>query len=418
MKKDILLYALSTAINKGSVLLFFPLLIQIFTLEDFGKWSLTIIVSNLLIPILALNGSAGILREGSENNATGVRLLQYFSIITIINGILFYLVVKTTSLDDWIAYAVAIASAEALLLLSLTFIRTQNKVNLYFLINFFKVLALFILVLYANDADLSLLLLLQYHFFVVVFFAVVILVYQYRYYVVKQINFKPILMFSIVLIPHGISQWIMSSSDRLILEYTLGAESVGVYSLAYNIALILMLLNSGIAMVLPPYMIKNYQSWISQDFDRRFIGYYTYSSILLLIIIVTLYVLDYKYVGVLGYYGREMLPLILIIYFSVYILGLYYFFANYLFYHRKGVLISKITFTAALLNIFITICFIYWFGIIGAALGTIVAYVYYLMVIRREAIKIEKAITVELTKPIMLFTVVVSAVYLGAYSVL
>jgi len=196
----------------------------LFSLEDFGKWSLAIIVSNLLIPMIALNGSAGILREGSENKNTGFRLLHFFSLIAVTIGLLSFLGAKAISLDKWFIYAIAIASAEAILLLALTYIRTQEKASLYFLINLFKALALFGLVLYAKKNGFSLLLLLQYHFFVVAFFAGVVLAFQYRHYVTARIDFKPILLFSIILIPHGISQWIMSSSDRLILKYMLGLK--------------------------------------------------------------------------------------------------------------------------------------------------------------------------------------------------
>ena len=389
-----------------------------FTLEDFGRWSLAIVVSNLLIPIIALNGFAGILREGSENKDIGFRLLHLFSPIAITIGLMLFLVAKAISLDEWILYAIVIASAEAVLLLALTFIRTQDKAAPYFLINLFKALALFGLVFYAKEVVLSLSVLLQYHFFVVALFAGTVLAYQYRHYVTSRIDFKPILIFSIVLIPHGVSQWIMSSSDRLILEYILGSESVGIYSLAYNITLVLMLLNSGIAMALPTYMIKNYKNWKALGFDNKFINYYTYLSTLLLVVVMSLYVLDANYFGILGYYGSEMLPLIAIIYLSIYILGLYYFFANYLFYHKKATTISKTTFNAALLNIVVTVCFIYWIGVIGAALGTLVAYVYYLVVIRCEAVKSESTLTIELTKPISTFVLALSAVYFGAYNVL
>ncbi|MDX5584711.1 MAG: polysaccharide biosynthesis C-terminal domain-containing protein [Aureibaculum sp.] len=418
MKKDISLYAFSTAINKGSVLLFFPFLTQLFSLEDFGKWSLAIIVSNLLIPMIALNGSAGILREGSENKNTGFRLLHFFSLIAVTIGLISFFGAKAISLDEWLIYAIAIASAEAILLLTLTFIRTHEKSTLYFLINFFKTLALLGLVLYAKELKFSLSLLLLYHFFVVAFFAGVVLAFQYRHYVTVRIDFKPILFFSIILIPHGISQWIMSSSDRLILEYMLGSESVGIYSLAYNIALVLILLNSGIAMALPTYMIKNYQNWKTQGFDNKFIGYYTYLSILLLMVVMCLYALDFNYFGILGYYGDEMLPLIAIIYFSIYLLGLYYFFANYLFYHKKAAIISKTTFIAALFNIVVTTCFIYWLGVIGAAVGTLAAYIYYLVVIRYEALKFESMIQITLVKPISTFVIALSVVYWGAYNVL
>ncbi|VAW45699.1 hypothetical protein MNBD_GAMMA03-832 [hydrothermal vent metagenome] len=414
MKKHIALYALSTAINKGSVLLFFPFLALVFSLEDFGRWSLAIIVSNLLIPVVSLNASAGILREGSTHQDTGFRLLHLFAWSTVAIGCFFYVVAYMFSMDEWIVYAIAISSAEAVLLLALTFIRVQEKPVFYFLINVIKMLALFALVLYVKESGLSLPTFLRYHFYIVLLIAIVVLLLQYRHYVYVDVDFKPIFIFCLVLIPHGVSQWVMSSSDRLIIDYIFGFDSVGIYSLAYNIALILMLLNSGLAMALPTYVIKNYQNWKDRGLDNKFIGYYTYISIVLLVVVVFLYTLDAKYFNVLGYYGSEMLPLIVIIYFSIYILGLYYFFANYLFYHRKAGTISKITLYAAMLNVVLTALFVMWFGVIGAALGTVIAYVYYLIVIRHETLKVEKNLSINLLKPIGTFSIALGAIYGGA----
>ena len=78
MKTNIIFYALSTAISRGYVLLFFPFLTLLLSLENFGIWNLVIIVSNLLAPILSLNGAASILREGSENISKGFYLLKFY----------------------------------------------------------------------------------------------------------------------------------------------------------------------------------------------------------------------------------------------------------------------------------------------------------------------------------------------------
>lgn len=414
LKKDIILYAFSTAVNRGAVLLFFPFLTQVYSLSDFGTWSLAIVISNLLMPVIMLNGSAAILREGSEDRNKGVKLLLLFSLITIFIGFISYLGGILFSLEKWLLYAIAIASAEALLQLSLTFIRIREKSVIYFLINIFKTSALLMLIIYAKNMNMDFTLLLLNHFYIVGAIAIIVLIFQSRFYIPTNFSFKPILFFSIALIPHGISQWIMSSSDRLLIDSMLGGDSVGVYSLAYNVALVLMLLNSGLAMALPTYMIKNYNKWIELCFDNKFIRYYTYLSIIILTLVISLYVIDLKFFGVLGYYGEEMLPLIFILYFSIYLLGLYCFFVNHLFYHKKASIISKVTFSAAIVNVLATILFVYYWGVIGAAIGTCLAYIYYLTTIRHQAMKVDDTINIVLTKPISIFFIATIVIYLGA----
>jgi O-antigen/teichoic acid export membrane protein len=204
----------------------------------------------------------------------------------------------------------------------------------------------------------------------------------------------------------------MSSSDRIILEQILGTTSVGIYSLAYNIALVLMLVNSGIALALPTYMIKNFKNWKNEKYDNKLIKYYTTISIILFFVVFSLYYMDLKYFHILGYYGDEMPILILIIYLSIYILGLYYFYANYLFYYKKAAIISKVTFKAALLNILLTTILIYFIGVIGAAVATFIAYVYYLILIKNEVLKIDKGIDIDLFKIVTLCFIVCLGIFI------
>ena len=317
---------------------------------------------------------------------------------------------------NWFFYSLLIAFSEALLFLGLTYIRINEQASKYLFISFLKTVAILSLILYVKSSHLSLDILLFYHFSVVLLFAFCLIIYLFAKNPQTNLQYKfmPILLFGIVLIPHGLSQWIMSSSDRLILEYTLGSESVGIYSLAYNISLILMLINSGIALALPTFIIKNYQNWKKNDYDNKFITYYSYIAIFLFVLILYIYYLDFVYFHILGYYGNEMIPLITVIYLSIYILGLYYFFANYLFYYKKASIISKTTFYAATLNVVLTIIFVVFFHLVGAAIATLLAYTYYLYRIRIEAMRVEDDLNIILSKKIFLvfvLIVIISSVF-------
>ncbi|MCD5380582.1 oligosaccharide flippase family protein [Candidatus Gracilibacteria bacterium] len=406
MKKNIVLYAFSTALNKGSTLLFFPILTLLLTLEEFGEWSLVISISSLLIPIISLNGSAAILREGSENIKVGFRLLYYFSILSVIISIILYTFSIYFVDINWLPIAIAIGSAESIIFLSLTYIRVQDKAWTYLSISLLKSLLLLFLIIFAKQYNLSLTSLLEYQFYLVTLLAISISGLNFKNFVTLKIDFKNSLLFSTMLIPHGISQWVMSSSDRLILGYYENMTSVGIYSLAYNIALFLTLINSGIGMAIPTYLIKDYQKWRKEDNDNKLIKAYTIIAIILYLILSGLYILDYHYFNIIGYYKAEMPVLIGLIYFSLYLLGLYLIFVNYLFFHRKSRIISKTTLLASILNIFLTVLLVNMLGTVGAAIGTLLAYIYYLHAIRAEALKLEPSLnTITISKPIAIFLV-------------
>lgn len=419
MKKNIIFYALSTAISKGSILLFFPFLTLFLSLEDFGIWSLVIIVSNLLIPILSLNGSASILREGSENISKGFYLLKYYLLFSILLNSFIISFIYVSSFEKWILYSLVIGFLEGILLLLITYFRALEKAEIYFIINFIKMLLLFGLVFFAYKNNFLLYKLLDYHLLILSVFVISILIYTFisNYIIDEKTLLKTSLIFSLTLIPHGMSQWIMSSSDRVILGYILGSKDVGIYSLAYNISMVLMLINSAIALALPTYVIKNYKYWKKGNYDNRIIKIYTFISLGLFFTLLSVYNIDKLYFGILGYYGKEMIPLIFIIYFGIYLLGLYYFYANYLFYHKKAYIISRTTFYAASINIILTILLVYIYGVLGAALATLLAYTCYLYIVRKESLKIEKELNIKLLRNISLFSLISIILSMGFYYV-
>lgn len=417
MNKQVLVYILSTAVDKGSIFLLFPLILKFTSLEQFGIWSMIIIVSNLLSPIVSVNGSSAILREGSENISIGKYLLKKFIIYTLFIGtIVSFLLYFIDNLEEkWLFYSFMIATIEGLLILVLTFLRTQNKSISYLIINLLKVSILLLLIIYSISNKLEFNQYLYYQIIIMGIFTllIVLIVFYFDSNKYEKIVLYSVVVFAISLIPHGLSQWVMSSSDRLIIEYMLDTKSVGIYSLSYNIAMILSLINMGLSLTLPTYLIRNYSNWKKKNFDNIIIKYYTYIAIFLFIFIYILYYVDYKYFNVLKYYSSEMLNLISINYLAIYILGLYTFYANYLFYHRKGKIISIVTFYAALVNLLFSVFLIYIFGLIGASIGTLIAYIFYLCYIRFKTQQIEIDLNIKLMRSIVLIVLVIIILRIG-----
>ncbi|APC97364.1 lipopolysaccharide biosynthesis protein [Francisella frigiditurris] len=412
MKKNIFLYACSIALNRGSLLLFFPFLAASFSLSSFGKWNLIIIVANLLMPILTLNGSSSILREGSLDICKGNYLLKKYLLFTTVLNVTLLFILFVFFSTSWIIYSVLIGFLEGIIYLIITYYRVLDKAFIYFFINLLKILVLFLVILYVTIYQTTLYVLLVYYILALLLFVVFVIIHLFIKNNIdyKQTSVEKALKFSILLIPHGISQWIMSSSDRVIIEYVLGSAMLGVYSLAFSISAGLMLINSAIILIVPTYMIKSYDMWKTRLYDKKIIKIYTLVSICLFFIILLICSVDNKFTHILKYYNRNMVMIIYFIYFGIYLLGLYYFYANYLFFHAKAYIISKTTFYTAILNIMLTCLFAYILGVLGAAIATFISYICYLFLIRRECLKIEKNITFNLARSIMIFTICITIV--------
>jgi len=393
--REVALYGIATGLNRGIVLLFLPFLTQILTLGDLGLYSLIQAVSIILAFILSLNGAAGIMREGVNNNAVALNLLVRFTIITFILclplSILFYFVDV-----EWLKFAFYQGIGESLLLLLLTYYRSLEKVGFYFSLVIFKVFTLFFFIQFCfihHYSDLIFLLKGQVYIYILISF--IYLLYEIisnRVYLKTNIPLKDVLLFTIPLLLHSISQWTISSSDRVILKFIVDKESVGVYSIAYTIAMMLMLLNSGIALALPQHLIKNYKLWTEPTFLRRNIIIYSIAAIIVFSIGLIVTILDEKYFHTLGYYKLDLFLAYTIICIGIYLLGLYFIYSNFLFYHKQSKTLSIQTFKVAQLNITLTLLLSYQIGVAGAALGTAISYLYYLFLVNKAAIALEPSL--------------------------
>ena len=87
--KTTVFYGVSTAINKGLMLIALPLLGSVLNIEEYGLWTLSQIAISLGAPLISFNSAAGILREGIANQNIGYSsFIKYSRLIALISSIL------------------------------------------------------------------------------------------------------------------------------------------------------------------------------------------------------------------------------------------------------------------------------------------------------------------------------------------
>jgi len=69
---------------------------------------------------------------------------------------------------------------------------------------------------------------------------------------------KEYLNFGLPTIPGMIASWVVTSSDRYVIAYFLGAASVGIYSAGYSIGSVILMFSGVLSFVLPPTLSKLY----------------------------------------------------------------------------------------------------------------------------------------------------------------
>ncbi|MCK4664611.1 MAG: oligosaccharide flippase family protein [Bacteroidales bacterium] len=187
----------------------------------------------------------------------------------------------------------------------------------------------------------------------------------------KKKYLKYSLVFSLPIVLHFLSQYILGSFDLVIINQIVGKAETGLYSLAYSIGMIQSMVSMGLLRAWTPEFYeklnsRNYNgiNSIASKFARIV---YVFAFLLILFSREMIIVLaDKKY-----YVALDIVPIVIISYVFFF---LYTMYVNFAFYHKKTYLIAIITIVAGGINIGLNYWLIPLYGYKVAAWTTLVSY--------------------------------------------
>lgn len=185
---------------------------------------------------------------------------------------------------------------------------------------------------------------------------------------------KYALRMAVPLIPHYLSQMILNSSDRIMIQKMVDDSSAGVYSLAYSISLIMLIFNTSLLSTIEPWVYQK----IKQKETDKIAGVAYPCFVLIAVVNLLLIVLAPEIIRIFApveYY--EAIWVIPPITMSVFFMFSYSFFAMFEFYFEKPHYITIATLTGAVLNIILNYIFIKVYGYYAAGYTTLACYIIY-----------------------------------------
>jgi O-antigen/teichoic acid export membrane protein len=180
------------------------------------------------------------------------------------------------------------------------------------------------------------------------------------------------LTLTLPLIIHGIGHLIFTQSDRLMLQKIQDETTLGIYSVAYSLCNLLMVIYGALNTSWVPFYFdfkkqQNNKAIITHT--KRYLKFFTLLCIGFLLLSFDVF----KLMAPQEYWsGIKLIPLFVL---SFYFGFLYLFPVNYEFYHCRTKLIPVATIVAAIINITLNYFFIPRYSMIGAAFSTFVAHV-------------------------------------------
>lgn len=185
---------------------------------------------------------------------------------------------------------------------------------------------------------------------------------------------KYALMYNIPLIPHYLSQTVLSNADRIMIRDMVGESEAGIYSLAYSISLIMTLFNTALTQTISPWIYQKIKDRKINDIASM--AYMTLIAIAIVNILLILCAPEViAFFAPKSYY--EAIWVIPPVAMSVYFMYSYDLFAKFAFYYEKTKVIMVASVIGAVLNILLNYIFIQIYGYMAAGYTTLACYVVY-----------------------------------------
>lgn len=234
-----------------------------------------------------------------------------------------------------------------------------------------------LLVIYApgNKAFLRVLGLVVTH--IIFYFFIHILIYKKKEKILCIKYWQYSIGYNAPLIPHYLSQQILSQSDRIMISNICGYSDAAVYSLAYQVAMLMQLVTDAVHASFMPYTFQKLK-----DGDINSIGKKSFQIELLIGSVSLLFSLFApEFILILG--GKSYLQAVYIVppvAMSVLFITIYSLFGNIEFYFEKTKLVMIASSIVACLNLLLNSIFIPRFGFVAAGYTTLVCYIFYSMI--------------------------------------
>ena len=203
-----------------------------------------------------------------------------------------------------------------------------------------------------------------------------LIIWSIGFKIPKFNQIREYLSFGLPTIPGNLSSWVVNSSDRYVIGIFLGAAFVGYYSPGYTLGYCITMLMAPFSLllpsVLPQYYDKNNIEKVS-SFLNYSMKYFLLISIpaafgLSVLSKPLLMVLTTPDIALNGYLITPLTAL------STLIFGVYAIIGNVLVLEKKTKVIGTIWIIAAVLNLVLNILLVPYFGILAAAITTLIAY--------------------------------------------
>lgn len=197
---------------------------------------------------------------------------------------------------------------------------------------------------------------------------------------------KKSLKYSLPLLPHSLSGWIMTMIDRILLNSIQSTASVGLYNIGFQFGNLMNIITGAITQAYSPWLFENLKKREGLENIRKFTQYgiIFYSIIGLIIAMLSKEIISFM----VSYDFKDSWRVVPILVFSNVFTGYYYFFVGVLF-EKDTKLVPLVTFIGGITTVGFNYMLIPRYSYIGAAVSNLFSSFVVMLVTYFIAIKIK-----------------------------
>lgn len=359
-----------------------PLYTYSLTTEQYGVTEIVLTASNVLMPVFSVSIADGLLRFGLDKNLKKEDVLKNSMVIvfvgTLLSVILSPLYQLYSGLNQWIVYFLLILNLRIYRDVFAINLKIHNK-NIYFALD--SIIYTFVLCAF------SILFLTIFKLGIVGYFMsyivanMISIVYlnivgnPIRALKIGKINknlLRNLISYSIPMIANGIAWWLITASDRFILQYFKGEASVGIYSVASKIPTLIstfsgVFMQAWIISAVTEFDEEREKDFYSKVFHKYYVAMFVAATCLISIVRIFMRI----YVSPDFQIAWKYTPLLIS---GAIYSGMFAFYAGIYAAAKNSKSVTITTIIGAIINIILNCILIPYIGIQGAVIATYIAW--------------------------------------------
>lgn len=391
--KTLSVYSIGNIINAAVPFLLLPFLTNYLSTVDYGIIAIFQVILNFTNPVSGISVNGAVTRQyyflKDSPNEFGKFVSNALFIVTIASSfvlIIYYFFGDTISKytdfpSEWLWVVLVCSFSHNIIEVALSIWRVKLHATYYVLFRFLRTLLemgiSILLILYVDESWESR---VEAQLYISVLFALLALffmwkmnVFRFRFQIDKN-YLKEIASFGIPLIPHAIGAVFISMADRLFLTNMISLEETGLYSVGFQVAQIIALIQTSFNQAWVPYFYGKLKE-NSQLVNLKIVKFsYLYFGIMLILVLILTLFSPLIYSLFIGEAFGGSIKYVFLISLGFAFNGMYKMVVNYFFYLKKTKFIALITIFTAIINIILNYILIIAYGAMGCAIATVIAF--------------------------------------------